>query len=143
LNRVRRAWAIHPRSMRESGLFALLLGLVLISSLSGPIGWLTGSRPATQALAGRECQPPPSEDGDPLEDPDPLDVEGPEGVEAKLVPRAEVRLLRSNSRRASEFPRTRANAPTAVRPRTARAWIRAALPASGRALRHWLRSQTC
>jgi hypothetical protein len=141
--RVRQILTIPPHAMRKTGLCGLLIGLVLISSLSSQVGGTKGLRPAP--LVGRACQPATPEDADPIEDPGPLEGEGSGGDEANLHQEAEIRLLRGLSRRTSASPWTRSMATATVRacPRTSRDWIRASLPASGRALRHWLQSQTC
>src|SRR5947209_17381497 len=102
--RVRQILSIPPHSMRKAGLCGLLIGLVLISNLSGQVGGIKGLRPAT--LAGRACQPATPEDVDPIEDPGPLEGEGSGGDEANLHQGAESRLSRALSPRASASPWT-------------------------------------
>jgi hypothetical protein len=138
---VRLAWSKHTVSIQQRGLSALLIGLVVTSSFSSQIGWISGMRGS--APVGRQFGLLPTEDVDPIEDPLPQEGDAFEGAEAQFVQKTELRLFRSTSHRAFAFLLPRNTANSSARVRASEEWVTSSHPASGRALRQWIQSHIC
>lgn len=139
---MRAASGCYARASLRAGTTWLLVALVLVPSISGPMGALADLRPGP--VAGRDGLDPASGDSDPLEESESEPLEDP----AEEAPGSE--FLHPSS---VSFPRVRSRGlPRLCGPRADRHHRgisgprhpeKSPLAGSGRMLRRWLQSHVC